>query len=136
MQTKIHAGIAAAGAVAIRAHASADRRHALAHSRCVAHSAEATVRTMNGRSTPFEDDVRAICKLPHRRVTMRCDKDANVCVKHSTERPQGRMITRTSEPCGHRLSGGLTGFGALASIRVRETRLLFPRAMRDVHQAG
>jgi hypothetical protein len=34
---------------------------------------------------------------------------------HTTGAVDGRLLTRTSEPCGHRFSGDLTGFGALAS---------------------
>jgi hypothetical protein len=34
---------------------------------------------------------------------------------HSTGRPEGRVLTSISEPCGHRLSGDEAGFGALAS---------------------
>ena len=37
------------------------------------------------------------------------------CVMLMTECPEGRLLTDTSKPCGHRFSGDLTGFGALAS---------------------
>ena len=40
------------------------------------------------------------------------------------------------QPCGRRLSGDETGFGALASIRVRDIRLPHPGAMRNVHRSG
>jgi hypothetical protein len=40
------------------------------------------------------------------------------------------------QPCGRRLSGDETGFGALASIKVRDIRLPHPGAMHNVHQSG
>ncbi len=44
-----------------------------------------------------------------------CGRNANYCVMRMTECPEGRRLTDTSEPCGHRLSGDEAGFGALAS---------------------
>ena len=38
-----------------------------------------------------------------------CGRNANYRVMRMTERPEGRLLTGTSEPCGHRLSGDLTG---------------------------
>ena len=52
---------------------------------------------------------RSLARLSH------CGSNANYCVMHIAERPEGRLLTDTSEPCGHRFSGDLTGFGALAS---------------------
>ena len=40
-----------------------------------------------------------------------CGRNANYCVMRITECPEGRPLTDTSEPCGHRLSGDKAGFG-------------------------
>jgi hypothetical protein len=40
-----------------------------------------------------------------------CGRNANYCVMRMTECPEGRRLTDTSEPCGHRLSGDEAGFG-------------------------
>jgi hypothetical protein len=93
---------------------------------CVTHLAEANVQMRNGRSMPFSDDARAHGESPRRRATMHCHKDANYCVMRSAELPNKRILTSTSVPIGHRIAGGLSGFGALASMRVWEKRLPCP----------
>ena len=40
-----------------------------------------------------------------------CGRNANYCVMRIAERPERRLLTDTSEPCGHRLSGDEAGFG-------------------------
>jgi len=55
-----------------------------------------------------------------------CGRNANYCVMRIAECREGRRLTDTSEPCGHRLSGDEAGFG----------RSCERRAMRNGHQAG
>jgi len=57
----------------------------------------------------MQTEFRLLARLTH------CGRNANYCVMHIAERPEGRLLTDTSEPCGHRLSGDEAGFGALAS---------------------
>ncbi len=57
----------------------------------------------------MQTEFRLLARLTH------CGRNANYCVMRIAERPEGRLLTDTSEPCGHRLSGDRAGFGALAS---------------------
>ncbi len=57
----------------------------------------------------MQTDFRLLARLTY------CGRNANYCVMRMTECPNGRLLTDTSEPCGHRLSGDEASFGALAS---------------------
>ena len=77
-------------------------------------SAGAVVQTENGeksrsRLTRKQTQFSLLARLTY------CGRNANYCVKRIAERPEGRLLTDISEPCGHRLSGDLAGFGALSS---------------------
>ena len=57
------------------------------------------------RWTPMQTEYRLLVRLTH------CGRNAIYCVMRIAERPEGRLLTDTSEPCGHRLSGDEAGFG-------------------------
>lgn len=61
------------------------------------------------RWTPTQTEFRLLARLTH------CGRNASYRAMRMTECPEGRLLTDTSEPCGHRLSGDEAGFGALAS---------------------
>lgn len=61
-----------------------------------------------------------------------CGRNANYCVMRMTECPEGRLLTDTSEPCGHRLSGDEAGFGALASEGRRVTGIKRADAANEI----
>jgi len=103
-----------AEAVAVCWQESAQEPYAMTRSWRTKRSAGAAVQTENGENprswwTPMQTEFRLLARLTH------CGKNAIYCVKRITECPAGRLLTDTSEPCGHRLSGDEAGFGALAS---------------------
>jgi hypothetical protein len=52
----------------------------------------------------MQTEFRLLARLMH------CGRNANYCVMRIAERPEGRLLTDTSEPCGHRLSGDEADF--------------------------
>jgi hypothetical protein len=113
MWTNVGAGFAAAKAVAVCWQESGREHYAWTRGWRTKRSAGAAVQTENGekprsRWTPMQTEFRLLARSTY------CGRNANYWVMRMTECPEGRLLTDTSEPCGHRLSGDEAGFGALA----------------------
>ena len=93
---------------------SAQEPYAWARNWRIKRSAEAAIQTENGEK-PRSSLTRTQTKFSSLAQLKYCGKNANYRVMRMTECPEGRLLTDTSEPCGHRLSGDEAGFGALAS---------------------
>ena len=107
-------GSAAAEAVAVCRQESDREHYAWARNWRTKRSAGAAVQTENGvkprsKWTRKQTRFRLLVRLTD------CGRNANYRVMRIDKRPEGRLLTDTSEPCGHRLSGDEAGFGALAS---------------------
>ena len=58
--------------------------------------------------TRKQTKISLLARLTH------CGRNANYCVMRIAERPEGLLLTDTSEPCSHRLSGDEAGFKGTA----------------------
>ena len=101
--------IAADEAVAVCERESAREPYAWTRGWRTKRSAGAAVQTENGekprsRLTRKQTKFSLLARLTH------CGRNAIYCVMRIAERPEGRLLTDTSEPCGHRLSGDEAGF--------------------------
>ena len=82
------------------------------HSWRTKRSAGAVLQTEKGekprsRLTRKQTKFRLLARLTH------CGRNADYRVMRISECPEGRLLTVTSEPCGHRLAGDEAGFKAL-----------------------
>ena len=104
---------------------SAQELYAMTRSWRTKRSTGAAVQTENGekvrsRWARKQTKFSLLVRLTH------CGRNAIYCVRRIAERPEGQLLTDTSEPCGHRLSGDEAGFGCSCERR----------AMRNGHHAG
>ncbi len=109
MRTNVGAEIAATEAVAVCRQEAAHEPYAWARSWRTKRSAEAILRTENGekihsRLMRKKTKIDLLARLTH------CGRNAINCIMRIAERPEGRLLTDTSGPCDHRLSGDEAGF--------------------------